>query len=95
MARRVTLPLMAPAIFSGWIYIFLGSVRQLSLVSLLAGPGTYVISTSMFHLWEIGELSDLAAFAVLVVLVLVSLALILQRFASRIGSKAEGLPIGL
>ncbi len=86
---RITLPLLAPALFSGWIYVFLGSIRQLALVSLLAGPATYVISTSMFHIWELGNLTDLAAFAVMVVVVVVAIALGFQALAARVGLRIE------
>jgi iron(III) transport system permease protein len=92
---RITLPLLAPSVFSGWIYVFLGSIRQLALVSLLAGPATYVISTSMFHIWELGNLTDLAAFAVMVVIVLVAIALGFQALAARVGLRVEATTDGL
>lgn len=51
---RVLLPLLAPFLFAGWIYIFVLSVRELGASVFLVGPGTHVLGTISLTMWEEG-----------------------------------------
>jgi iron(III) transport system permease protein len=62
--RRVLLPLLSPAFWAGWIFVFLISLKELSMSVLLAGPRTPVISVAMFDLWNDGQVVEVAAFGV-------------------------------
>jgi iron(III) transport system permease protein len=53
--RRILLPLLAPALVSGWLYIFVLSVRELGASVFLVGPGTHVLSTITLTMWEEGS----------------------------------------
>jgi len=44
VVRNIIAPLMMPALFAAWIYIFLVTVRELSVSLLLYSPGSEVIS---------------------------------------------------
>jgi iron(III) transport system permease protein len=59
--RRVIAPLLAPAIFSGWLFIFLLATRVLSLPILLAGPNSQTMAVAMFDMWSNGQGTELAA----------------------------------
>ena len=59
--RRVIAPLLAPAIFSGWLFIFLLGTRLLSLPILLAGPSSQTMAVAMFDMWSNGQGTELAA----------------------------------
>jgi iron(III) transport system permease protein len=59
--RRVIAPLLAPAIFAGWLFIFLLAARVLSLPILLAGPNSQTIAVAMFDMWSNGQGTELAA----------------------------------
>ena len=59
--RRVIAPLLAPAIFAGWLFIFLLGARVLSLPILLAGPNSQTIAVAMFDMWSNGQGTELAA----------------------------------
>jgi iron(III) transport system permease protein len=83
--RRIVLPLMMPSIFAGWIYIFLLSVRELTMALLLYSPGSQVISVTIFKMWDFGTLGELSAFSVSVSVLLVGLALIFHRLSRRYG----------
>jgi iron(III) transport system permease protein len=72
--RRILVPLLVPTLIAGWVFVFLSTVRQLSVVLFLAGPGREVAAVTLFQLWEQGSVGTIAAFAVLVVLVTVSIA---------------------
>lgn len=60
--RRVVMPLLSPAIISGWLFIFLLAAKELSMSVLLAGPRSQVMAVAMFDLWTNGQGGELAAF---------------------------------
>ena len=62
--RRVLLPLLSPAFWAGWIFVFLLSAKELSMSVLLAGPQSQVVSVMMFDLWNNGQIVEVAAFGV-------------------------------
>ncbi len=62
--RRVLLPLLSPAFWAGWIFVFLLSAKELSMSVLLAGPQSRVVSVMMFDLWNNGQVVEVAAFGV-------------------------------
>src|SRR5205807_3118665 len=62
---RVVLPLISAALVSCWLFIFLLSVQSVALPLLLVGPGTELIAVTLFHLWQNGQITELAAMGVL------------------------------
>jgi iron(III) transport system permease protein len=64
---RVVAPLMRPTLLAGGLFVFLASVRQLSLVVLLTGVNMNVVASEIFNLWGIGSLTDAATASMLVV----------------------------
>ena len=62
--RRVLLPLLSPAFWAGWIFVFLLSAKELGMSVLLAGPQSQVVSVMMFDLWNNGQIVEVAAFGV-------------------------------
>lgn len=65
MMLRVVAPLLAPALASGWLFIFLLSSKEMSLPLLLAGPRSQTIAVAMFDLWGNGQLGEVAALGLL------------------------------
>lgn len=84
-ARDVIIPLMLPALLAGWIYIFLVTIRELSVALLLYSPGSQVISVKIWELWENGHVGELAAFSLVITFGTVLLAVIFQKLAERSG----------
>ncbi len=83
--RKIVIPLMMPSLFAGWIYIFLLSVRELTVALLLYSPRSQVIAVTIFEMWDFGKTSELAAFSVAVSLILVLIAALLQKASRRYG----------
>jgi len=81
--RNIVIPLIMPALFAGWIYIFLITIRELSVALLLYSPGSQVISVTIWELWENGHVGELAAFSLVITSGTVLLAIIFQRLAQR------------
>lgn len=83
--RRVLLPLLAPGLMAGWIYILVVSFRELSSSILLYSPGTEVLSILIFEQYENGQFTVLSALGVVMVLTLVVLVTIAYRLGAKIG----------
>ena len=83
--RKIVIPLMMPSLFAGWIYIFLLSIRELTVALLLYSPGSQVISVTIFEMWDFGKTGELSAFSVSVSILLVAMAAIFHKFSKRYG----------
>ena len=59
--RRIVLPLVAPAMLTCWLFVFLVSVKAVSIPILLAGPKSQVVAITLFDMWENGITNELAA----------------------------------
>jgi iron(III) transport system permease protein len=78
---RIVVPLMRPALVAGGLFVFLASVRQLSVVIFLVGPNVNVVSSSMFAMWNIGSFTDAATASMVVVAVVLLIASIVYRLS--------------
>jgi iron(III) transport system permease protein len=83
VAWTIVVPLMMPALFAAWIYIFLITVRELSVALLLYSPGSQVISVIIWELWENGHVGTLSAFALGITAGTVLLASVFHRLSRR------------
>lgn len=79
--RRIVVPLMMPALFGSWIYVYLLSVKELSVAVLLYGPQSQVISVTIWELWQGGQITELAAFCVVITVFFVAFGLFFHRFS--------------
>jgi len=85
MVRQVVIPLIMPALFAGWIYIFLITFRELSIALLLYSPGSQVVAVKIWELWDNGHVGELAAFSLIIALGTVVVGTIFLRLAQRYG----------
>jgi iron(III) transport system permease protein len=67
LLRRILAPLLWPTLVAGGAFVFLATIRQLSLVVFLSGPGHEMATPIMFLRWQYGSITDAAAFAVIIV----------------------------
>lgn len=74
--KRITLPLLRPAMFSGWVYVFVISFKELSSIIFLITPRNEVLATKLWDLWVNGSTELLAAASVLLTMLLWSIVLI-------------------
>ena len=87
--RRVLLPLLAPGLLAGWVYILVVSFRELSSSFLLYSPGNEVLSILIFEQYVNGEFNVLSALGVVMVLTLVVLVSIAYKLGARVGLKQD------
>jgi iron(III) transport system permease protein len=83
--RRIVLPLMAPGLVAGWIYVMVVSVRELSSSILLYSQSTRVMSVTIWEFWQNGQTGVLAALGVCMVGVLMALVAVAYKLGAKIG----------
>ena len=81
--RRITLPMIAPGILTGWMMIFIIAFRELVTASLIAPPNVLVVSTYINREFEQGSVSLGMAMAVLCVAITTTTLLILNTITNR------------
>jgi iron(III) transport system permease protein len=75
--RRVTLPLITPALLAGLIFAFTRHMTSLSAIIFLVSPRWRIVTASILSEWEQGGISFAAAYAtVIIVLVLVAIGIL-------------------
>lgn len=84
---RIILPLLKPGLMAGWIYVVIVSIRELSASILLYSPGTEVIATVIWELWENGQFVELSALGVMFIIGLLCLVLLAQFVGKKFGVK--------
>jgi len=83
--RRITLPLLKQAFFSGLVYSFVRSMTAVSSIIFLISPRWNVATTRIFSLFEISKYSDAAAYIVIMIVVIVAAIALLDRLVLKRG----------
>lgn len=81
--RRITLPLLAPAVAAIWIWVLAHAMRELSTALMLQGRDNAVITTTLWDYWQGGEPTRAAAVGVWLVGVLLAALVLWQVLAAR------------
>jgi iron(III) transport system permease protein len=61
---NIVVPLVAPALVTCWLFVFLLAVRAVSLPILLVGPDSQVVAVTIFDMWQNGQITELAAMGI-------------------------------
>ena len=87
---RILLPLLAPVLLAGWIYVFVLSVRELGASIFLVGPGTHVLGTITLTMWEEGgSYGAVSALGVIQVIPLIIIVAALRWLELHVQRRAE------
>jgi iron(III) transport system permease protein len=81
--RTIIVPLMAPSMFGLWIWVLIGSIRELSAALVLQSYKSLVLSTVLWSIWEHGELPKAATLGVIAVVFLFSVMAVGQMLSRR------------
>jgi putrescine transport system permease protein len=79
---RITLPLIAPALLSGWLLAFTLSLDDLVIASFVAGPGSTTLPMVVYSSVRMGVSPQINALATLILL-FVTLAVVIASYAMR------------
>lgn len=82
---RIVMPLVAPAMVTCWLFVFLVSVKAVSIPILLAGPKSQVVAITLFDMWENGITNELAAMGATWTGFMTIISLIFYMLAKRYG----------
>lgn len=81
---RVVIPLVAPAMMTCWLFVFLVAVKAISIPILLSGPNSSVVSVTIFDLWQNGVVGELSAMGIIwmgtMTIVSVTFSLLARRY---------------
>jgi putrescine transport system permease protein len=85
----ITLPLLVPAMISGWLLAFTLSLDDLVISTFTSGPGSSTLPILIFSKVRLGVTPDINALATIVILtvavVVVGGTIIMNRFGGRLG----------
>ena len=81
--RRITIPLLKPGIFAGWVLLFIIFLRELSISIILYTSGTETLSVGVYYLTNFENEPLTSALSVAQTVVLLVCVLIFRRVAGR------------
>ncbi len=86
--RRITLPLIAPALASVFLLTFAGTIRDISTILLIAAPGTRTMSLLMFDFASIGRFESATVVGVLIAVICLAMTALATRIGGRLGIRS-------
>jgi iron(III) transport system permease protein len=89
--REVTLPLIRPGLFAGWLLVFVPVVQELSASILLFSSSSITLAVAVYNLYETGYIEPVAALAIINMIIIGAAILVANklgggRIASRSGA---------
>ncbi len=82
--REITLPLMRPGLFAGWLLVFVPVIQELSASILLFTSHSITLAVAVYNLYETGAVERVGALA-MVNMVIIGIAILI---ANRLGGGA-------
>jgi iron(III) transport system permease protein len=68
--REVTLPLIRPGLFAGWLLVFVPAIQELSASILLFSSSSITLAVAVYNLYETGDMEPVAALAIINVMII-------------------------
>ena len=63
--REITLPLIRPGLFAGWLLVFVPVIQELSASILLFSSSSITLAVAVYNLYETGYIEPVAALAMI------------------------------
>jgi iron(III) transport system permease protein len=73
--RTIVIPMLRPALVGAWLIVFMFGLHELTMSSLLRGPGVETLAVAVLDLQQLGDQTVTAALAVTLTLAAVACAL--------------------
>jgi len=88
--REITLPLIRPGLFAGWLLVFVPVVQELSASILLFSSKSITLAVAVYNLYETGYTEPVAALAIVnMVIIVVAIALAQKLGANKLSLKGD------
>src|SRR5437764_711084 len=68
--REITLPLIRPGLFAGWLLVFVPVIQELSASILLFSSSSITLAVAIYNLYETGYIEPVAALAMVNMLII-------------------------
>lgn len=81
--RRITIPLLKPGIFAGWLLMFVIFLRELSISIILYTAGTETLSVGVYYLSNFENEPLTAALSIVQTIILLACVVLFRRLAGR------------
>jgi iron(III) transport system permease protein len=81
--RRITIPLLKPGIFAGWVLLFIIFLRELSISIILYTSGTETLSVGVYYLANFENEPLTAALSIAQTVLLLLCVIVFRRVAGR------------
>ncbi len=91
--RKVTLPLILPALLAGLIFSFTRHMTSLSAIIFLVSAKWRVVTASILSEWEQGGVSIAAAYSTLIILLVMIAIVVLNVVTNRLLRGREGVDL--
>jgi iron(III) transport system permease protein len=79
--RKITLPLLLPALVNGWIFSAIVVAKAMGSVIMLYSHDSIVLSVLVWELWSNGDVAATAALGVLLIFGLMAVTFVARKFA--------------
>jgi iron(III) transport system permease protein len=83
---KIVLPMIAPMLLAVFLLIFVATLRDISTIVLLAGPGTRTLSLLMFEFAQSGRFESAAVIGVIVAMLSLAIIAIAFKFNLKFGT---------
>jgi iron(III) transport system permease protein len=91
--REVTLPLIRPGLFAGWLLVFVPVIQELSASILLFSSSSITLAVAIYNLYETGYIEPVAALAMInMVIISAAIWLATKIGGSRVLGRGEAAP---
>jgi iron(III) transport system permease protein len=92
--RTVALRPLAPALLAAWLICFLTALHEVTMSSLLYGPGSETLAVIVLNSQELGRVAPTAALSVVLTLLVAVPALLLWGATRRLAAPRGNTPAG-
>ena len=92
--REITLPLIRPGLFAGWLLVFVPVIQELSASILLFSSSSITLAVAVYNLYETGYIEPVAALAMINMLIIGAAIWLAYRLGGRsIASRNGAAPV--
>src|SRR5262245_11574314 len=92
--REITLPLIRPGLFAGWLLVFVPVIQELSASILLFSSSSITLAVAVYNLYETGYIEPVAALAMVNMAIIGAAIWLANRLGGgRIASRGEPAPV--
>jgi len=81
--RKITLPLLLPALINGWVFSAIVVAKAMGAVIMIYSHESIVLPVLIWELWNNGDIAATAALGVLLILGLIGATFIARKFATQ------------